>query len=119
MPGLHDEQVDDMAQLFGDGEEAQLVAHGVLTSLQAMVLHCVERGTSDLERSTEIITAFVAGAFVGVDEIGFHLHPTWPVPRLTRPAAAARVHQRCTERARCPSPRSSVARLCGRAACRS
>ena len=62
VPGLHDEQVGDMAQLFGDGEEAQLVAHGVLTSLQSMVLHCVERGTSDLERSTEIITAFVAGA---------------------------------------------------------
>jgi hypothetical protein len=80
VPGLHDEQVADMARLFGEGEEALLVAHGVLTSLQAMVLHCVERGTSDLERSTEIITAFVAGAFVGVDAIGFHLHPTWPVP---------------------------------------
>ena len=33
-----------MALLFGDDDEALLVAHGVLTSLQAMVLHCVERG---------------------------------------------------------------------------
>jgi AcrR family transcriptional regulator len=80
VPDLHDEQVSNMARLFGEGEEARLVAHGVLTSLQAMVLHCVERGSSDLERSTEIITAFVAGAFIGVDAIGFHLHPTWPVP---------------------------------------
>jgi hypothetical protein len=69
-----------MAQLFGEGEDALLVARGVLTSLQAMVLHCVDRGPEDIERATEVIVAFVAGGFVGIDAIGFHLRPTWPVP---------------------------------------
>jgi AcrR family transcriptional regulator len=80
VPALYDEQLADMAQLFGEGEDALLVARGVLTSLQAMVLHCVDRGPEDIERATEVIVAFVAGGFVGIDAIGFHLRPTWPVP---------------------------------------
>ena len=80
VPALHDEQLKDMALLFGEGEDALLVARGVLTSLQAMVLHCVDRGPEDIERATQVIVAFVAGAFVGIDAIGFHLRPTWPVP---------------------------------------
>jgi AcrR family transcriptional regulator len=80
VPGLYDEQLEDMALLFGEGEDALLVARGVLTSLQAMVLHCVDRGPRDIDRATEIIVAFLAGAFVGIDDIGFHLRPTWPVP---------------------------------------
>ena len=80
MPALYDEQLKDMALLFGEGEDALLVARGVLTSLQAMVLHCVDRRPEDIDRATEVIVAFVAGGFVGIDAIGFHLRPTWPVP---------------------------------------
>ena len=88
VPALYDEQLEDMATLFGDGEDALLVARGVLTSLQAMVLHCVDRGPEDIDRATEVIVAFVAGAFVGVDAIGFHLRPTWPVPSEGVPGQA-------------------------------
>jgi len=80
IPGLFDEQLLDMARLFGDDEDSLLIARGVLSSLQAMVLHCVERGPHDLDRATEVIGAFLAGGFVGVDDIGFPVHPTWPVP---------------------------------------
>jgi AcrR family transcriptional regulator len=80
LPGLYDEQLVDMALLFGEDEGSLLIARGVLSSLQAMVLHCVERGPHDLDRATEVIGAFLAGGFVGVDEIGFRLRPTWPVP---------------------------------------
>ena len=45
-----------------------------------MVLHCVEQGPHDLDRATEVIGAFLAGGFAGVDAIGFHLRPTWPIP---------------------------------------
>jgi AcrR family transcriptional regulator len=81
LPELFDEQLDEMAPIFGDSDDARLIARGVLTSLQSMVLHCVERGPHDVERATEVIGAFLAGAFAGVDAIGFHLRPTWPVPR--------------------------------------
>ena len=80
VPALYDEQLKDMALLFGEGEDALLVARGVLTSLQAMVLHFVDRRPGDIDRATEVIVAFVAGGFVGIDAIGFHLRPTWPVP---------------------------------------
>lgn len=80
VPALCDEQLATMSLLFGGDDDALLVARGVLTSLQAMVLHCVERGPDDPDRAVEIIGAFLAGAFVGVDEIGFHLRPTWPIP---------------------------------------
>jgi len=80
LPELMDEQLDDLAQIFGDNDDAVLVARGVLTSLQSMVLHCVERGPHDIDRATEVIGAFLAGAFAGVDAIGFHLRPTWPIP---------------------------------------
>ena len=80
VPSLSDEQLTDMAFLFGDGEDALLVARGVLTSLQSMVLHCVDNGPADIDRATEVIAAFLAGAFAGIDAIGFHLRPTWPVP---------------------------------------
>ena len=80
LPRLFDEQLLDMARLFGDDEDSLLIARGVLSSLQAMVLHCVERGPHDLDRATEVIGAFLAGGFVGVDDIGFPVHPTWPVP---------------------------------------
>jgi hypothetical protein len=75
-----DEQLDDLARIFGDHDDAVLVARGVLTSLQSMVVHCVERGPRDIDRATEVIGAFLAGAFAGVDAIGFHLRPTWPIP---------------------------------------
>jgi AcrR family transcriptional regulator len=80
LPRLFDEQLLDMARLFGEDEDSLLIARGVLSSLQAMVLHCVERGPHDLDRATEVIGAFLAGGFVGVDDIGFPVHPTWPVP---------------------------------------
>jgi AcrR family transcriptional regulator len=80
LPRLLDEQLLDMARLFGEDEDSLLIARGVLSSLQAMVLHCVERGPHDLDRATEVIGAFLAGGFVGVDDIGFPVHPTWPVP---------------------------------------
>ncbi len=80
VPDLFDEQLEDVARLFGDGDDSLLVARGVLTSLQVMVLHCVERGPHEVDRATDVICAFVAGAFAGVDAIGFHLRPTWAVP---------------------------------------
>ena len=80
LPHLLDEQLDELARIFGDDDDARLVARGVLTSLQAMVLHCVESGPHDIDRGTEVIGAFLAGAFAGVDAIGFRLRPTWPVP---------------------------------------
>jgi hypothetical protein len=91
VPGLYDEQLTDMALLFGEGDDALLVARGVLTSLQSMVLHCVERGPVDRDRATEVIVAFLAGAFVGIDAIGFHLRPTWPVPSESQTAVEGQV----------------------------
>jgi AcrR family transcriptional regulator len=80
LPQLVNEQLEEVARIFGDDPDSLLVARGVLTSLQAMVLHCVDRGPHDVDRATEVIGAFLAGAFTGVDAIGFHLRPTWPAP---------------------------------------
>jgi AcrR family transcriptional regulator len=80
LPNLVDDRLKQFSRIFGDDADALLVARGVLTSLQAMVLHCVERGPHDIERATEVISAFLAGGFAGVDAIGFRLRPTWPVP---------------------------------------
>jgi AcrR family transcriptional regulator len=85
LPQLFDEQLREMAELFGEGEDALLMARGLLTAMQAMVLHSVERGPYDVERATAVISAFLAGAFTGLDAIGYPIRPTWPVPAGARP----------------------------------
>jgi AcrR family transcriptional regulator len=67
---LEDERVTQIADLLGGGSEACLIARALLSTMHAAVLHQLDHGEPKRRRSIELMAAFLAGAMLGVDELG-------------------------------------------------
>jgi AcrR family transcriptional regulator len=81
LPELEHEQVADVAANFGGGPDAAIVARGLMSATQAMVLYWLDHPSGDVEHAAELITSFLYGGLADVDTVGVHLTPRWSVPR--------------------------------------
>jgi AcrR family transcriptional regulator len=79
---LDDERVRELASNFQGGPDAMLVARGMLSALQSMVVHWLdhEQEVTTIDHAVDVITAFLMGALVAADGVGVHVVPRWPVP---------------------------------------
>jgi AcrR family transcriptional regulator len=67
---LEDARVTQIAEMLGGGSEARLIARALLSAVHAAVLHQLDHDELKRRRATELMAAFLAGALVGVDELG-------------------------------------------------
>ena len=67
---LEDARVTQIAEMLGGGSEARLIARALLSAVHAAVLHQLDHDELKRRRAIELMAAFLAGALVGVDELG-------------------------------------------------
>lgn len=67
LPERREERVREVASRLGTGPDAELVALGLLSAVEAMVVRWLDRGDADQDHAIALITAFLAGGLESVD----------------------------------------------------
>ena len=73
-------RVEKLAGAFGGTTQATLLARGVLSSVQDMVLWWMDRGDVEHDDALKVISSYLNGGIAAVRALGVSLTPTWPVP---------------------------------------
>jgi AcrR family transcriptional regulator len=79
--------VRSVAEMLGEGPEAEMVGAGLIHAIRAMVLTWSATPTIDFERADELITAVIAGALASLSSLGISVHPTWHIPAWVEQAS--------------------------------
>ena len=73
-------RVEKLAGAFGGTTQATLLARGVLSSVQDMVLWWMECDDVEHDDASNVISSYLNGGIAAVRALGVSLTPTWPVP---------------------------------------
>jgi AcrR family transcriptional regulator len=86
LPELQQKRVEVFAMSFGgDSADARLVARGIFSAVQGMVLDFVERGCTNMDRANELITGFLWEGIRRLDQFGFVPAPSMLVGEPKHP----------------------------------
>jgi AcrR family transcriptional regulator len=80
LPELQQERVGSIARNIGGDRTAFLVAQGILSALQSMVLHWLDEGEPDREETCDIITTLLWDGLAGMGRAGLQFTPSWTPP---------------------------------------
>jgi AcrR family transcriptional regulator len=67
LPERREERVAEVAARIGTGPEAEVVAVGLLSAIEAMVVRWLELGDSNHEHAVQLITTFLASGLESLD----------------------------------------------------